>query len=285
MTTVVIGAAGQLGTDLVRALPGRVVGLTHRDVDITDGLGVFRALRAHRPDWVINTAAFHRVDDCERNPSLAFAVNAIGAQTVARAAVALAARSVFISTDYVFGGDSGFVPYVEQDTPHPVNVYGVSKLAGEQLVQQADPAALIVRTAGLYGLHPSGKGWTFPDLMLQKAVAGETLRVVTDQILSPTFTADVVEAIERLLTSGASGLYHLVNEGACSWYDFAHATLDLVGSPAVCVPRATLATNHDGVATRRPAYSALTSSRGAPLRPWRVALADYLAQKYPQVAA
>lgn len=277
MKALVIGAQGQLGQDLMRALGEGAIGVTHQDVDVTDGVALLQLVQAHRPDWVLNTAAFHNVDECEANPALALAVNAMGAFNAARASRAVGARHVFFSTDYVFGGGEPRArshPRLESDAPHPVNVYGTSKVAGEQLVLQADPEALVIRSAGLYGASTSRKGWTFPELMLHLAKTQPVVRVVDDQVLSPTFTADLAEAAIRLLRDQATGLVHVANEGECSWYEFAAATFELTGANARLEPQSTA---QAGRRARRPPYSALGTERpGARLRSWREALEDYL---------
>ena len=283
MTVLIIGATGQLGQDLMRLFGDRAVGLGHQDLDVTDGVTVAATLRETRPDWVINTAAFHRVDDCELNPTQSFAVNATGAGNVARAAAVIDAGVVFFSTDYVFGGEGrgrGH-PHAEGDLPDPLNVYGVSKWAGERLVEQGNPRHLVIRSAGLYGTATSRKGWTFPELMVNKARDDGQLRVVTDQALSPTYTADLAATVKALMDRDAAGLFHLTNDGECSWFEFAQATIDLAGIDVPIEP--TISTQQPRRA-HRPPYSALTSERLAavgvpPLRPWRDALADYLSAK------
>jgi dTDP-4-dehydrorhamnose reductase len=261
----------------------QTVGLTHADIDVTDGIIVSRIVREQRPDWVVNTAAFHRVDDCELNPTLAFAVNAVGAANVARAATEIGAGVVFYSTDYVFGGEgrSRHDPHAESSTPDPCNVYGVSKLAGEQLVMNANPRHLVIRSAGLYGTATSRKGWTFPELMVSKGRSDGRVKVVTDQALSPTYTRDLAKATQALMEREARGLFHLTNEGECSWYEFAQATFEIAGIAVTVEP--TMTTSGERRA-RRPSYSALASERLAefgvpPLRPWRDALEHYLHAK------
>ena len=283
MKVAVIGSTGQLGQDLVRVLGRHVVGLTHQDLDVTDGVGVASAMHSLKPDWVINTAAYHRVDDCEINPSLSFAANTLGALNVARAAADVGAGVVFFSTDYVFGGqDRGRNrPYEEGDAPAPLNVYGVSKAAGEQLVMRANDRHIVVRSAGLYGTSTSRKGWTFPELMLEKARTEGRVRVVTDQVLSPTYTADLAQKTKELIERDASGLFHLANAGECSWFEFAKGVFELAGVEVKMEP---IETGETGRRARRPSYSALATVRlgdggPAPLRPWREALGDYLEAK------
>ncbi len=282
MKVAVIGSTGQLGQDLMRVLGEEAVGLTHQDLDVTDGVGVASAMFSLQPEWVINTAAYHRVDDCEINPSLSFATNALGALNVARAASAVGAGVVFFSTDYVFGGQETRErnhPYEEGDTPQPLNVYGVSKAAGEQLVMQANARHIVVRSAGLYGTSTSRKGWTFPELMLNKARAEGYVRVVTDQVLSPTYTADLALKTKELVELDATGLFHLTNAGECSWFELAKVVFDLAG---VAVEMEPIETGETGRRARRPSYSALTTARlrkPSPLRPWQEALGDYLEAK------
>jgi dTDP-4-dehydrorhamnose reductase len=283
LKVAVIGSTGQLGQDLMRVFGEEAVGFAHEDLDVTDEESVASAVRSAEPDWVLNTAAFHRVDDCETNPTLTFAVNATGALNVARAAAAVGSGVAFFSSDYVFGGqDRGRNnPYEEGDTPHPLSVYGVSKVAGEQLVVQANPRHLVVRSAGLYGTATSRKGWTFPELMLNKARNEEALRVVTDQVLSPTFTADLAGKTKELIEQDAVGLFHLTNAGECSWFEFARGTLELAGVDAKMEQ---ISTEQMNQRARRPPYSALDTTRLEAvgleqLRPWKEALSDYLSKK------
>ena len=283
MKTLVIGSSGQLGQDLMRALGDKTIGLNHADIDVTDGVGVSRLLREQAPDWVINTAAYHRVDDCELNPTLSFAVNAIGAANVARAAAEIGAGVVFYSTDYVFGGEGRprHDPHLESTLPDPYNVYGVSKLAGERMVANANPRHLVIRTAGLYGTATSRKGWTFPELMVSKGRSDGWVKVVSDQALSPTYTHDLAEATKALMEREARGLFHLTNGGECSWFEFAQATFDITGIAVNMEPTITVTGERRA---RRPPYSALESERLAefgivPMRPWREALEHYLHAK------
>jgi dTDP-4-dehydrorhamnose reductase len=283
LKVAVIGSTGQLGQDLMRVFGEEAVGFAHQDLDVTDGVGVASAMHALKPDWVLNTAAFHRVDDCEINPALAFAVNALGALNVARVAAAVEAGVVFFSTDYVFGGHDrkrGH-PYEEGDNLYPLNVYGVSKEAGERLVMQANERHIVVRSAGLYGTATSRKGWTFPELMLNKARTEGTVRVVTDQVLSPTFTADLAQKTKELIEQDALGLFHLTNAGECSWFEFARGTFDLARVEVEMEP---IDTGQTQRRARRPSYSALSTARLGevglrPLRPWKDALSDYLQAK------
>jgi dTDP-4-dehydrorhamnose reductase len=283
LNVAVVGSTGQLGQDLMRLFGEEAVGFTHQELDVTEEERVASAMSSAEPDWVLNTAAFHRVDDCEANPKLTFAVNALGALNVARAAASVGSGIVFYSTDYVFGGQDRERnnPYEEEDSPHPLSVYGASKVAGEQLVMQANARHLVVRSAGLYGTTTSRKGWTFPELMLNKARTDGSVCVVTDQVLSPTFTADLARKTRELIEHDAAGLFHLTNAGECSWFEFARESFDLAGVEAEMEP---ISTAQMQQRARRPSYSALATTRLEevglnPMRPWEEALSDYLQTK------
>ena len=279
----VFGSSGQLGTDLVDALRKSgsfdVVPLTHEAADCTDANAVRTVLLATLPQIVINSAAYVRVDDCEDHPDEAFRVNAIGAFNIARSCAELKALCVYVSTDYVFDGRKES-PYSESDSPSPINVYGTSKLAGEQLVRQAAPRWLIVRMASLFGKTGArGKGGNFIETILSKAKTGESLRVVDDLHMSPTYTRDAADALAAILKNGATGYLHLVNSGACTWYEFTKEILALTGLTNQVVPISS-PTDH----ASRPKNSSLRSDRlfgllKYELRSWQDALAAYLAEK------
>jgi dTDP-4-dehydrorhamnose reductase len=283
LRVAVIGSTGQLGQDLMRVFGEDATGFAHEDLDVRDEASVASAIGSLRPDWVLNTAAFHRVDDCEVDPTSTFAVNATGALSVARAAADAGSGVVFYSTDYVFGGEERERnhPYEEGDSPRPLSVYGTSKVAGEQLVMQANARHIVVRSAGLYGTATSRKGWTFPELMLNKARTEGFVRVVTDQVLSPTFTADLAQKTRELIEHDARGLFHLTNDGECSWFEFARGAFDLAGVDVKMEP---VDSGQFQQRARRPPYSALTTTRLEavglkPLRPWKEALRNYLQTK------
>jgi dTDP-4-dehydrorhamnose reductase len=283
MKIVIIGATGQLGQDVMKEFGQAAIGLSHEEIEVADPASAKKAIHLLKPDWVINTAAYHRVDECEDHPDLADAVNVAGAENVARSAAEIGAGVVFFSTDYVFDGknrDPG-QPYEEHDQARPLSVYGSSKLAGERRVIAVNPRHLVIRTCGLFGVHTSRKGWTFPDLILKKARAGETNRVVNDQVVSPTFTTDLAVKAKELILQEARGLFHLTNSGECSWFEFARQTLDFSDQSANLE---SIQTTQLDRRAPRPAYSALKSRRLAemgiqPLRPWQEALKDYLFQK------
>jgi dTDP-4-dehydrorhamnose reductase len=281
------GAGGQLGSDLVKVLPAAsLIPLKRADLDVTDPSAVARALDTHAPEWVINTAAFHRVDDIEKDErgeaQLALTVNAVAARGLAIACERRGARLLHLSTDYVFGGGPPG-PYTEDAPTAPVNVYGVSKLAGELLIRQASPRHVVVRSAGLYGVAGSaGKGGNFVETMLRLDGEGKPVRVVNDQVLTPTYTRDLAEGIAALLVTGPpGGIYHLTNEGACSWYEFAAHIFALCGRTARLEP--TTSAEYRAPA-RRPPNSVLRNTRAAALGvpllpPWRQALEAYLRAK------
>jgi dTDP-4-dehydrorhamnose reductase len=283
LKVAVIGSTGQLGQDLLRVFGEEAVGFAHEDLDVTDESSIASAIGSAEPDWVLNTAAFHRVDDCEDDPTSTLAVNAVGALNVARAAAEAGSGVVFYSSDYVFGGEERERdhPYEEGDSPHPLSVYGTSKVAGEQLVAQANERHLVVRSAGLYGTATSRKGWTFPELMINKARSEGAVRVVADQVLSPTFTADLAQKTRELIEHDAAGLFHLTNAGECSWFEFARGAFEIAEVEAEMEPVDSAQFNQRA---RRPPYSALNSTRlqevgVSPMRPWQEALRDYLRAK------
>jgi dTDP-4-dehydrorhamnose reductase len=282
MKTVLIGSNGQLGTDLVKALAGwPLARATHADFDVCDAAAARQFLTAAKPELVINTAAFHKLDDCETQPHKAFAVNATAVRDLAGICRDLGATLVHISTDYVYGGEQS-TPYTEEDLPSPVNVYGVSKLAGELLVRATCPRHYIIRTCGLYGVAgASGKGGNFPELMIRLAREGKPIKVVRDQVLTPSSTRDVAAKIHELVQTGRYGVYHVTNSGSCSWYEFAGQIFHLLNLRPDFTSTTTAAF---AAATQRPAYSVLAKdglrrAGLAAMRPWQEALVDYLRKK------
>lgn len=277
MKAVVLGAGGQLAHDLQRAMSAwELVPLRHADQDICDHEAVRRRLGEICPDVVVNTAAFHRVDDCEVEVEKAFQVNAFAVRSLAQTCADIDSTLVHVSTDYVFGGEKR-TPYTEVDLPRPLNVYGVSKLAGEHFVRSLCPRHLVIRSSGLYGVAgSSGKGGNFVETMIRMAKEGKPIRVVDDQVLAPTYTKDLAEEIVELLRTEEYGLYHVANGGECSWYEFATEIFGLV-SLRPDLGRTT--TQAYRARARRPAYSVLASgNRRHPegVRPWREALLAYL---------
>lgn len=277
------GAEGQLGRDLQLELAAHgVEPLAHGDVDITNPAAVQKAIGALRPRWIINAAAMTHVDDCEGRDLEAFRINALGALHVARAACDVGAMLLHMSTDYVFDGKKG-KPYNESDPTHPLNAYGISKLAGELYVRNTQPNHYIVRTSGLYGLHPCrGKGRNFVDTMLGLAESGKPLKVVSDEILTPTFTRDLAHQIGALVESGAApGIYHATNDGQCSWFAFAREIFRIAGAK---VDLSSTTAKEWSAPASRPSYSVLANDAlgraGIDWMPdWKDALSRYLSEK------
>ncbi len=281
MRTLLIGSRGQLGSDLCRVWADELIALDQPELEVCDGDQVHSIIRSEAPRLVINTAAYHRVDECESNVMRSFEVNALGAKNVADASREVGAAVMFISTDYVFDGEKGS-PYVEEDVPRPLSVYGTSKLAGEHLVRQSNPRHFIVRTSGLFGVAGAmGKGGNFVETMIRKARQGEALRVVDDQVLGPTFTWDLATTLQELAATGRFGTYHATSAGQTSWYGFAAKIFELTGLR----PSLTAITSDElAAAARRPRFSvlenrALAAAGVTPLRPWQEALEAYLKEK------
>jgi dTDP-4-dehydrorhamnose reductase len=234
MRVAVLGANGQLGSDVTAAFLAQgneVVALTHQDVEVSSLDSVKQAIESIHPELVINTAAFHNVNRCEDEPARAFAVNAMGARNVAQVTNSLGAGLAHISTDYVFDGEKSS-PYVEQDQPRPLNVYGNSKLAGEYFVRGINPRHFVVRVSAIYGENPcrAKDGLNFIELILKKAREQEEVRVVDDQRVTPTPTIEIARQLTVLSKISDYGLYHATSEGSCSWYEFARAIFDLTGT-------------------------------------------------------
>ena len=279
MKVAVTGAAGQLGRALVSLLGPRAAWSGGRDaLDVSDPVAVARMLDAAGPDVVINAAAFNDVDGAEADPTRAMAVNAVGAGHLARACREHGALLVHVSSDYVFDGAKR-EPYREDDCPAPLNVYGVSKLAGGLLVAASGANHLTVRTSGVFGAGGNRvKGGSFVERILARAHRGQPLRVVNDQVFSPTYAPDLAAALLALVDRGRRGLIHVTNSGTCSPHELAVAALDIAG---IAASVEAISTRDLGAPARRPAYSVLANDRArtaglAPLRPWREALAEFL---------
>ena len=284
MRTLLIGAAGQLGQDLLPVLERRghqVTPVTHEQLEICSEKAVGQKMASARPQCVINTAAFHRVDDCEDQAEKAFAVNVMGVRNLAQAAEEAGAALVHFSTDYVFGGEKR-TPYRESDLPQPLSVYAISKLAGEFAARRYCSRHFVIRTCGLYGMGGSrSKGGNFVETMLRLAGQRKSIRVVADQMVTPTSTADLAARLLPLIESECYGLYHMTSAGHCSWYDFATEVFRLAKLTAELHPTDS---KSFGAKARRPAYSVLDNCQMraagiAEFRPWQEALAEYVAQR------
>jgi len=287
MKVLVIGARGQLGTDLCRTFEtagDTVVPVTHAQMDVCSQAAVSETMHEVKPDVVLNTAAFHKVEVCETQPAVSFQVNALAALNLSRTCKQSGAILVHFSTDYVFDGQ-GTAPYEETDLPAPLNVYGASKLAGEHLIASSTGRYFVIRTCGLYGLAgSSGKGGNFVENMLKKAAAGETIRVVDDQVLTPTYSVDLAETTRKLILTGKFGLYHVTSEGQCSWYQFTRTIFDLAGADA---PLKAVKTADFPSPVNRPSYSALSKKKlrdvNISIPTWQDALSRYLQSRPKKV--
>ncbi len=273
MRILLTGANGQLGYELQRVLSGADLILADQpDFELRDP-AVGEKIAAQSPEVVIHAGSSTDVDGCERDPDTAFQVNAQGTRRVAEGAVKAGARLVYISTDYVFDGKKD-EPYTELDPVNPLNVYGKSKLKGEQGALAACPDALIVRTSWLYGSH----GKNFVRTILQRAAAQPEVRVVEDQRGSPTNARHLAEVIAELARRDVRGVVHAGGAGACSWFEFARAILEEARSGCRVVP---ITTAESGRLAARPRYSVLSIARlhqyGLSLPPWRDGLKEFMA--------
>ncbi len=283
MKVAVIGANGQLGCDVCAAFSSsghQVVSLNHDTVDIADYASIKSPLEKARPDVIVNTAAMHNVDSCEDNPLKAFEVNTLGARNLALIANKLNSTLFYLSTDYVFDGLKK-APYVETDYPIPLNVYGNSKLAGESFVRSIAKKYFIIRVSGLYGTNPCRDkgGNNFVKLMLKLSKERDEIRVVDDEVLTPTFTENVVKQIVAMADMDNYGLYHATAQGSCSWYRFAAKIFELSGSP---IKLLVADPDEFPIKVPRPKYSVLENAGlkdlGMDLMPdWQDGLKQYLA--------
>jgi dTDP-4-dehydrorhamnose reductase len=285
MKIVVIGGDGQLGSDLVTAFTANgdaVRALTHSHIEIANPASVSCLLEKIQPNLIINTAAMHHVENCEREPEKAFAVNGLGPKNLAVAAQSVGAVLMHVSTDYVFDG-SKERPYTEDDTPRPLNAYGITKLSGEHFVRSNIPRHFVVRTSGLYGKSACrGKGGlNFVELMLKLGRERGEVRVVDSEVVSPTSTAELAQQLVQLSRSDCYGLYHATAEGSCSWYEFAQEIFALTDTP---VRLKVAEFGEFPTKVSRPKYSVLENQalkdRGLnTCKPWRDGLRTYLERR------
>ena len=278
---LVTGGGGQLASDLNEQLSGRgaqVRSLSRGELDITDDDAVARAFEHVEPQVVFNCAAFHNLDVCEQEEDRSFEVNARAVKRLGRRCAEAGAKLVHLSTNYVFDGRAA-EPYREDDTPNPRSIYAISKLAGEYCALSYEPNALVVRGAGLYGLHGSAsKGGNFVTRMVGRARDQGELRMVADQRLSPTFTADLAASLIEAVDAEARGVLHLTAAGECSWHEFTEAIMSIAG---IDVPIEAVATTVPPGGVDRPlngvlARPAADAAGLSPLRDWRAALEDYV---------
>jgi dTDP-4-dehydrorhamnose reductase len=288
MKIVVIGSEGQLGNDVVSAFERRgddVRALRHTDIEISEMGSVAQVLEAIQPELIINTAAMHHVENCEREPARAFATNGVGAANLAEAARKLDAVLMHVSTDYVFDGRKR-APYTEEDGAAPLNTYGITKLAGEHYIRAKTEKHFILRTSALYGTSPcrAKGGLNFVELMLKLARERGEVKVVDSETVSPTSTAELAQQMVELSRSNSFGLYHATAEGSCSWYEFAREIFALTDTPV----RLNIAAPGDFPAkVPRPTYSVLENRALKAMglntfKPWQEALSTYLADRVRQ---
>lgn len=281
MKILLIGAAGQLGSALRLNNPGHdILCPDRRELDIERPDDAVALIRSAQPDIVVNCAAYHNVVLCETEPARAFLVNCVAIRDMAAACAALGAWFCTFSTDYVFG-DAKTSPWHEDDLPSPLQIYGATRLAGEFAALWAAPRrSVVIRTCGLYGKTGGrSKGGNFVDNRLVDARAGKPIKISCEQTVSPTSADDLSRAVWALLghENLQPGIYHLVNEGGCSWYEFSREIVRLIDAPVDVIP-----VDREGRSgnMRRPRYSVLANTRaralGITLRPWQDALRDYL---------
>ncbi|WP_440947233.1 dTDP-4-dehydrorhamnose reductase [Methanosarcina sp. T3] len=259
---LILGANGMLGADLCKVFPDAVK-RTHKELDITDRKQVIESIQKMKPDVVINAAAYTNVDGCEDNKELAFQVNGSGPGHIAEACAKVDATLVHFSTDYVFDGSKK--EYVESEIPNPINVYGHSKLLGEKKIIENMDDYRIVRISWLFGIN----GKNFVETMLKLSKEMDNVKVVNDQFGKPTYTIDLANKVKEIIKLDP-GIYHITNDGICSWYEFASSIIDnLIPCTSEEFPRK----------AKRPKYSVLVNTKTEPMRHWKEALKDYLQER------
>ena len=276
---LVVGATGQLGFDLMRAFGDEAHGLSHQDLEITHQENVRDLFSKLRPDIVINAAAIVRTEWCENNPEDCFRVNTLGAYHIARAANEIGAKVVFFSTDYVFDGSKE--EFDEDSQLNPLNIYGASKASAENLVAIANAHHWIIRCGWLFGYQLSHKGHDFPRLMLKKATEQSEVRVVNDQFGCPTYTKDLSHKVREMIKRPVPyGIYHVSNQGMCSWFDWAK---EVFACQKIPTPLIAISTSDSDSKIQRPQRTVLKNRKLQDmgislLRRWELALAEYFAE-------
>jgi dTDP-4-dehydrorhamnose reductase len=284
MKIALIGSHGQLGTDLKKVIPSDyLINLDYPDFDITQKELISAKLKEIKPDIIINTAAYNLVDRAEQFPDEALAVNYYGVKNLVDICLELDITLVHFSTDYVFGADiARDIPYAENNLPGPINKYGQSKLLGEQEVINRLKKYFLIRTCGLFGTAGSeGKGGNFIESIIKKSKEVDELKIVTDQILTPTYTLDLAKNVWALIATDHYGLYHITSEGECSWFEFAKEVFRCLNKEIKIIPITSVELNSPA---RRPAYSVLNNRKLKDLnlnlmRPWQATIPDYLKEK------
>lgn len=289
MRILLIGRTGQLGGDLLRnGGSHEIIAPERESLDVLHPDQVQDAIVRYRPECIINCAAFHNVPLCETEPASAFRMNCVAMRDLAKACREADVQLLTFSSDYVFGNNCA-QPHAEDERPQPLQIYGISRLAGEHAVMSAAPEhAIVVRTCGLYGRSGArSKGGNFVDGRVADALAGKRIEMACEQVVSPTSTDDLSHAVLSLIAhpKRGAGIYHLVNDGACSWYEFTCEIVRVVGAATEVTPVDRGGMTHN---MRRPLFSALANVRakalGITLRPWQQAVAAYIRAKYPENA-
>ncbi len=282
MKIALIGANGQLGSDLFKKLNKKNTSiLNYPDFDITKTESMTEILSKINPAVVINTASFNRVDECEVHPNQAIELNAVSVKTLSQVCSNMNATLVHFSTDYVFDGRAGR-PYTEKDMPNPLSVYGRTKLDGENFIPQFLDKYFLIRTCGLFGEAGCwGKGYNFVDAMVRASEKNQPIRVINDQTVTPTSTAELAERVMELILTQEYGLFHLTNEGQCTWFEFAKTIFNKLERDVNLVP---VESSEYGAAAIRPTYSVLENLRAkniglTPFSHWSNALEDYMVSK------
>ena len=283
MNVFLIGVDGQLGTDIDKhftKMGANVHGLVGlKDIDICDYDNSYKLIKGADPDIIINTAAFHNVDLCEDEVIQAFKVNVAGVKNIAGICRDMDIPLMNFSTDYVFDGNKE-MPYTERDCPGPSSIYAVSRLGGERVIQYMLEKYYLIRLSGLYG-HAGCAGKenvNFVETMLGLSGKKKQIKVVDDQVLTPTFTVDVAERLFELIGTGRYGLYHMTNTGSCSWYEFTCEIFRLAGIDIEVLPVSSI---EFGAKAARPGYSVLDNAELkraglSDLRDWKEALGEYI---------
>src|SRR3989338_2623007 len=281
---LLIGANGQLGADIYHVFKHsyKITPLTHRNLDITDFLKTKKVIEKIKPNIVINTAAYHKVDEVEDFPQKAFLINAIAQRDLSAITKKINAAIVFFSTDYVFGMDiKRNTPYKETDNVGPVNTYGVSKAAGEFFTRTTNPNHFIIRTSGLYGAKGTHGKENFVDLMLRLGKERGQVNVVGDQVITPTYTLNLAENLLKLLKVKKFGTYHMTSEGQCSWWEFTSEIFKLAKLKVKC---SKVSSSFFNTKAQRPNYSVLENFNLKimninQMNHWKINLRLYLEEK------
>lgn len=283
MRILITGSSGQLGSEFAELFRNEnLKAFPHSELDVTDFERVQKIIEEFRPDILINTSAYHLVDECEDYPEKAFLVNAIAVRNLAILSRRYNFTLVHFSTDYVFDGEKNS-PYHEDDPPSPLSVYGLSKYCGEIFIKNNTEKYYIIRTCGLYGAKgKAGKGGNFIERILKKWKEGRELKIVCDQIVTPTYAKELAEKVKILLLKGSPfGLYHMTNEGECSWFEFSKKVFEFAGIEADIQPASSEELN---LKAKRPKYSVLDNRNmrvaGIPdFRHWTSALKEYMEER------